>query len=335
MQPIDPDRSFGGWLRQQRRALDLTQEELARQVGCSAITLRKLEAEERRPSKQIAERLADVLQIAPDGRADFLRFARGDPFAAPAASITANQPAPTPAQRHNLPSALTRFIGREREMGEIRALLGAERLVTLTGAGGTGKTRLSQQVAAGMVDAFPDGAWLVELAPLAGPALVPQSLARVLGVRDVPGRSLTDLLLDDLRHKHLLLLLDNCEHLIQACADLADKLLSGCPRLTILATSREGLAIAGEVIYLVPSLSLPSLSADHSLERLAQSEAVQLFAERARLALPGFTVPRANSAAVAQICRNLDGIPLAIELAAARMKALDVNQIAARLDDRF
>src|SRR6266851_1625855 len=162
---MSSERSFGDWLRQRRRTLDLTQEELARQVGCSAITLRKLEAEERRPSKQIAERLTDVLHVPPEGRADFLRFARGDPFAAPGAPKAPDQPEPIQSPPHNLPSALTRFIGREREIGEISALLRAERLVTLTGTGGTGKTRLSQKVAAGLLDgiAYPDGIWLVEL----------------------------------------------------------------------------------------------------------------------------------------------------------------------------
>jgi predicted ATPase/DNA-binding XRE family transcriptional regulator len=328
-------RSFGEWLRQRRRALDLTQEELAQQVGCSAITLRKLEAEERRPSKQIAERLAEVLQVTPDDRADFLRFARGDPFAGPATPKTPDQPEPHETPHHNLPSPLTRFIGREREIGEIKALLGTERLVILTGTGGTGKTRLAQQVAVGLLDAFPDGAWQVELASLHDPALVPQVIANGLGLREMPGLPITAVLLDHLRPKRLLLLLDNCEHLIQVCAELAEMLLRACPQLSILATSREGLGITGVSAYLVPSLSLPDASQRDSIETLNRSEAARLFVERASTVLPGFALTNDNAPAVAEICRQLDGIPLAIELAAARVRVLRVEQIVALLDDRF
>jgi predicted ATPase len=306
-------------------------------VGCSAITLRKLEAEERRPSKQIAERLADVLHIALSDRADYLRFARGDPFSAPGAPHTPDQPAARPSPRHNLPSALTRFIGREREMGEIRALLGAERLVTLTGTGGTGKTRLAQQIAAGLLDAsaFPDGLWLVELASLADPALLPQAVANALGLKEMSGLSITAVLLDHLRPKQTLLLLDNCEHLIQACAELAETLLRACPQLSILATSREGLSITGESAYPVPPLSLPEASPHDSLDAVHRSEAARLFVERASAARPDFALTSDNAPAVTEICRQLDGIPLAIELAAARVKVLRVEQIAARLNDRF
>jgi predicted ATPase len=306
-------------------------------VGCSGITLRKLESEERRPSKQIAERLADVLSVPPEGRADFLRFARGDPFAAPDVPKFPDQPPPAQVPRHNLPSPLTRFIGREREMGEIRSLLGAERLVTLTGTGGTGKTRLALEVAAGRLDtaAFADGIWLVELAALADPALLPQAVANALGLREIPGLSITNGLLDHLRSKQLLLLLDNCEHLIQASAELAEKLLHACPHLSILATSREALGIAGERAYPVPSLSLPDSNQQDTLNALNRSEAGRLFVERAVAALPGFALSSDAAAAVAEICRQLDGIPLAIELAAVRVKVLDAEQIAARLNDRF
>ncbi len=344
---MSAERSFGDWLRQHRRALDLTQEELARQVGCSAITLRKLEAEERRPSKQIAERLAEVLQVPPAERADFLRFARGDPFAAPA-TIAAADPAaavpaaavtsaPPPAPQHNLPLQLTSFIGREKEIEAIRHLLATARLVTLTGAGGSGKTRLALQVAAALTDesAYPDGVWLIELAPLADPALVPHTVAAVLGVRVLPGQSPAELLISRLRPKRLLLLLDNCEHLIQASAELAQALLQACPHLNILATSRESMNIPGEATFVVPTLSVPAAQPNVLVEALAGYEAARLFVERAAAALPGFVVTPDNAAAVAQICRQLDGIPLAIELAAARMKVLSVEQIVARLDDRF
>jgi predicted ATPase/DNA-binding XRE family transcriptional regulator len=346
-----PQRSFGDWLRQQRRALDLTQEELSQRVGCSAITLRKLEAEERRPSKQIAERLAEVLKVAPDDRAAFLRFARGDPFAAPADAKSSSEQDRQPAPRHdntpallsgvphgyNLPLQLTSFIGRETEIADVKRLLSQARLVTLTGVGGTGKTRLALQVAAGQLDAsaIPDGVWLIELGALADPTLLCQTVAAVLGLREVPGRPLMDVLLDHLRRQRLLLVLDNCEHLIQGCAELAETLLRACPHLIILATSREALGVAGETTYHVPSLSLPDPDQIDAIDKVAQSEAARLFIQRAVATLPGFTVTSANAPAVAQICRRLDGIPLAIELAAARLRMLPVEQIASRLDDSF
>jgi predicted ATPase/class 3 adenylate cyclase len=241
---------------------------------------------------------------------------------------------------NNLPIQLTSFIGREREMMEVKRLLTNTRLLTLTGAGGFGKTRLSVQVAADLLDAFADGVWLVELAPLTDPTLVPQTVASVLGVREEPMRSLLAILTSYLRTKNLLLILDNCEHLIEACARLADVLLRACPNLRILATSREALGIPGETTWLVPSLSLPdrqyrpSVGADF-VTTLTQYEAVQLFIDRAVAVLPTFTITNQNAPAVAQICHRLDGIPLAIELAAVRVKVLSVEQIARRLDDRF
>jgi predicted ATPase/class 3 adenylate cyclase len=236
---------------------------------------------------------------------------------------------------HNLPVQLTSFIGREREMAEVRRLLATTHLLTLTGAGGSGKTRLALQIAADLVEEYTDGVWLVELAALSSPALVPQAVAAVLGVREEPGRPLTQTLADCLRPKSLLLLLDNCEHLLSACAPLISSLLSACAKLRILATSREGLSIVGEQTYRVPSLSLPDPNDLPPLESLRECEGVRLFVDRAILGQPTFTITEANAAGVAQVCRRLDGIPLAIELAAARVRALSVEQIAARLDDRF
>ena len=304
-------------------------------MGCSAITLRKLESEERRPSKQIAERLADILSVPPAERAAFLRFARGDPFAAPGDIQAPTPDEQPPAPRHNLPLQLTSFIGREKEIGEVTRLLSSARLVTLTGAGGSGKTRLALAVASGVLDQFPDGAWLVELAPLADPSLVPNAFVTVLGVRELPGQPLADLLVTYLRPKRLLLLLDNCEHVIQASADLAQKLLQACPYLTILATSREALNIPGEAASVVPSLSVPQDQTVVPVEDIARFEATQLFVERAAAALPGFSVTPANAAGITRICRQLDGIPLAVELAAARVKVLRIEQIVMRLEDRF
>jgi predicted ATPase/class 3 adenylate cyclase len=242
---------------------------------------------------------------------------------------------------HNLPVALTPFIGREREIEVIGRLLDKTRLLTLTGSGGIGKTRLLLQAAASLLSDFPDGAWLVELAPVADPALVVQTIAGSLGLRPQPDRPVFDALADFLRAKYLLLILDNCEHLIAACADAAERLLRQCPRLKIIASSREALGIAGETTYPVPSLSLPEAhpaglaASELDLIKLAQSEAVRLFVERAQAALPTFTLANDNAASVALICRRLDGIPLAIELAAARVRLLRVDQIATRLDDRF
>jgi predicted ATPase/class 3 adenylate cyclase len=241
---------------------------------------------------------------------------------------------------NNLPIQLTSFIGREKEMAEVKQLLLTARLLTLTGSGGTGKTRLSLQVAAEVLDDFANGVWLVELASLSDPALVPQAVTSTLGVREEPNRPLLATLTDYLRARQVLLILDNCEHLIEVCAQLADTLLHACPNLHILASSREALGIAGETTFNVPSLSLPDPkhlppAGAEFVPALTQYEAVQLFIERALSALPGFTVTNQNAPAVAQICYRLDGIPLAIELAAARVKMLHVEQIAIRLDDRF
>jgi predicted ATPase/DNA-binding SARP family transcriptional activator len=239
------------------------------------------------------------------------------------------------ASRHNLPVPLTSFIGREPVMAAVKRLLATTHLLTLTGAGGCGKTRLALQVAADRVEAYGDGVWLVELAALADHTLVPQAVAAVLGVREEPGRPLTATLMDSLRCRSLLLVLDNCEHLLSGCARLVESLLRACPRLRILATSREGLRVSGEQTYRVPSLSVPDPKCLPSPERLQESEAVRLFADRAGLSQPGFAVTAANAAAVVQVCRRLDGIPLAIEMAASRVKALPVEKIADRLDDRF
>ncbi len=236
---------------------------------------------------------------------------------------------------NNLPRQLTSFIGREREIAEVRRLLATARAVTLTGSGGCGKTRLALQVAADLVEEFTDGVWLVELAALSDPSLVLQSAATVLSVSEQPARSLAETLVDVLRSKSLLLVLDNCEHLVDACARFTEMMLRACPGLRILATSREALNIAGEATFRVPSLSLPERERALSLEHLVQYEAVRLFADRAGLARPGFAIAQRNASPVVQLCRRLDGIPLAIELAAARMKVLSVEQIAARLDDRF
>ncbi len=236
---------------------------------------------------------------------------------------------------HNLPIQLTSFIGRAREIAEVKALVSRDRLVTLTGPGGAGKTRLALQVAADVVEGYPNGVWLAEFAPIADLALVPKTVATALGVPEQPGRDMTQTLVDVLRPKSLLLVLDNCEHLLAACADLATALLRACPHVRILATSREGLGVPGEIFWQVLSLSLPDPRHLPPSEDLVLYEAVRLFVDRAMANAPGFALTRENAPAVAQVCLRLDGIPLAIELAAARVRVLAVEQIAARLDDRF
>jgi predicted ATPase/class 3 adenylate cyclase len=239
------------------------------------------------------------------------------------------------ARRHNLPAQITSFIGREREMAELKRLLAAHRLVTLTGSGGAGKTRLSLEVAAQNLDQFPDGAWLAELAPVTAPDLIPQILLSVFNLRGDSHRPPLEILIDHLGSKSALLLLDNCEHLVEGCARIAEALLSACPRLRVLATSREVLGIAGEVDYRVPSLGTPDPAHLPPLDELAGMDSVRLFLERASAVKSSFRLTPANASFVAQICSRLDGIPLAIELAASRVKALSPEQIASRLDDRF
>ena len=238
---------------------------------------------------------------------------------------------------------LTSFVGRECELADVQHLLATSRLVTLTGAGGCGKTRLAIQIAQTVSETFADGVWWVDLAPLRDPALVPQLVAQTLGVHPPPAQPLLEALLTFVRRKHLLLILDNCEHLIDACAQLSHHLLSQVSDLCILATSREPLALAGEMIYPLHGLAWPSAAGQTTYDRLSsgdaqdvlQYDAVRLFVERARAISPAFTITAGNAPAIVEICRRLDGIPLALELASARVNVLTVQQIAARLDDRF
>ncbi len=239
------------------------------------------------------------------------------------------------AHRHNIPIQMTSFVGRDREVADIKNALAKTRLVTLTGPGGCGKTRLALHVAGELVDAYQGGVWIVELASLSDPGLVLQTVAFTVGVREEPGRSPFDALADHLEPRHLLIVLDNCEHLLPATAELADRLLRVCPDVRILTTSREELRVGGELTYPVPSLPVPDLSRMPPLDHLAEYGAVRLFAERAAFALPGFELTAHNAVLVAGICHRLDGIPLAIELAAARVRVLSLEQIQARLDDRF
>jgi len=237
------------------------------------------------------------------------------------------------ATPNNLPQQVTSFIGRERELAEIKSLLEGAPLLTLLGMGGLGKTRLSLQIAADVLENYGDGVWFVDLAAITDPSLVPSAVAQVLSVREEPGKSLGQTLCEHVSERELLLVLDNCEHLIAACASLVNALLGSAPKVRILATSREGLHIPGEQIYHVLPLAAPDRNA--GVDVLLRSEAVQLFVERARLQKPGFLLTERDAPAIAEICVRLDGIPLALELAAARMRSLSIGDINARLNDRF
>ncbi len=239
------------------------------------------------------------------------------------------------AYKHNLPVQLTNFIGRQKELTQVREALVGNRLVTLLGPGGTGKTRLMIQAGAEVVQDYPDGVWLVELAALTDPALIAERVAAAVGAQEQPGRPMEAALGDFLRRKEALLLLDNVEHLVRESAGLAEFLLTHCPQLKILVTGREALFIGGEVTLQIPSLDLPSEAEAHEPEGLQACESVQLFLARVRSAVPDFRITMENAPAVAEIVRRLDGIPLALELAAARMRMMSAAQIAARLNDRF
>jgi len=241
-------------------------------------------------------------------------------------------PAATAQPKTNLPPALTSFIGREKEIAEIRGWLGAVRLLTLTGAGGCGKTRLALQVAGGVLSDYADGVWLVELAPLADARLVASAVVKVLALQPASGQDPVEALLDWIGPRRLLLILDNAEHLLEPCAELADRLLRRCAGLVLLVTSRERLGVDGELTYRVPSLSVPEGDTD---EAILTCEAVRLFVDRARLQRPTFEVTHADAASLAIICRRLDGIALAIELAAPRVRMMTLEELSQRIEDRF
>jgi non-specific serine/threonine protein kinase len=243
--------------------------------------------------------------------------------------------APPSGPEHNLPQQLTSFIGRGKESAQIEQLLAANRLVTLTGAGGCGKTRLALHVAGTLLDRYPDGLRLVELAPLSDPTLIVPALARALAVQEQAGRDLAETVVEWLESRQQLLLLDNAEHVLDACARRVETLLRRCPRLVVLVTSRERLGIAGELTYGVPSLSVPEARRETTRDDALAFEATRLFVERARLQRPEFDITDKDAAALASICRRLDGIALAIELAAPRVRMMSLEELGRRLDDRF
>jgi predicted ATPase/transcriptional regulator with XRE-family HTH domain len=360
---MQPPSSFGRWLKLRRLALELTQRDLGNLVGCAATTIRKIEADERRPSRQLAERLAGHLAIPVDEQIAFIKAAR-----ATRASSTLSHPAPSAAQaplqmtRHvhqHLPTTTRPLIGREHELATVQELLLRDtvQLVTLTGAGGVGKTQLALAVAAALIAPpanrgvqedeghrgeamFLHGVYFVDLAPIRDPQLMAMTIAQTLGVREDVEQPLVDALLAFLRPKRLLLLLDNLEHLLDA-APLVTHLLDAASGLKILATSRAALRLSGEHEFTVPPLecppdslaSLPALRADTA--GLLRYAAIRLFVERAQAVAHAVALTDADLLAVASICRRLDGLPLAIELAAARTKVVSPAALLALLEPRL
>ena len=240
-----------------------------------------------------------------------------------------------PTPKHNLPYQVTSFIGRQQEIAQLKELVTANRLVTLTGAGGAGKSRLAMEVAGQRLDAFADGVWLVELAALSDAKVLPQAVATALTINEQPARPMIETLGDYLASKKLLLVLDNAEHLIDACARLVDVVLPRSPDAAVIVTSRERLGIAGELTYRVPSLRVPGPGDHLAPDALLTYEGVRLFVDRARLLSPEFSITSENAASLASICYHLDGIPLAIELAAPRLRSMSVEELSQGLDQRF
>ena len=337
------EQSFGYWLRLKRKSLDLTREGLAERVGYSAATIKKLEEEERRPSAQMVEKLAEIFTIPPNEQPAFLRFARGEldsyiPEMGEDApwNISANLP------RSNLPIMVTSLIGREKEIAEVhRYLLSSDvHLVTLTGPPGIGKTRLSIESARRALPDFSQGVFFVALAPLDSPALIPVTVAQAMGYVGAGNVSTMEQLKEGIGNKQLLIVLDNCEHLIEDVASLATSLLSVCPRLKILATSRESLRVPGEWLYPVPALDVPVLDSAGEdsfvdIDAVVNFAALTLFAERARAVRPSFALDAENIKAISAVCKQLDGMPLAIELVAARMRLITPQALSERLHAEF
>jgi predicted ATPase len=325
-----PRTAFGALLRGHRQAAGLTIAELAERTGLSTRGIADLERGARRsPYRDTLQRLEQALQLDDRERVTLHAAARR------VAALPAAEAPPNDIGSTRLSTPLTSFVGRRWEVAEVLRLLQTTRLLTLAGTGGIGKTRLAVEVAATVAGEREGGVTFVDLAPLTEPALVPHTLARALYVRERPNRSVVDALAGAVGARAMLIVLDNCEQVVAACGEVAETLLRACPALQILATSREPLGIAGETTWRVPSLAVPDRQTAGSLESLAQYGAVQLFVERACAVRPDFALTLRNMAAVIEVCRRVDGMPLAIELAAARMRVLSLEEIAARMQDHY
>lgn len=336
-------------LRALREASGVTQEGWAARLGYGRRTIQRWEHAELAPDARAAEaliRLCADLGLFREYRrgaligltvtADWLKALLGDArIGAADLQIQTRERASAASVRPVLPTPLTTFVGREQEQAEIRQLLGKTRLLTITGVGGVGKTRLAIEVARTVSAEFADGIWLVDLAPIDDPRLVPQAVAAVLGVREQPDRALLATLADRLRDRKLLVLLDSCEHIVAGCAEVVAVLLQECPELCFLATSRVVLSVSGEVVLSVPPLAVPDLNHDPAPETVVRSDAAQLFVQRARAVASTFTLTNETSLTIAEVCVRLDGLPLAIELAAAWMRVLPPKELLRRLADPF
>jgi predicted ATPase/DNA-binding XRE family transcriptional regulator len=328
---MDQALSFAHALKQHRKAHDLTQQELANEVGCSVVTIQRIEQGKLRPSRQIAQRLTVILSIPSDERERFVLLARRVPLE-DASEAQVDVVTGVRSSRSILPVPLTPLIGRVQEVAAVCAALtdNSVRLLTLNGPAGTGKTRLALQVATYIATSFANGVVFVELAPITDPKLVVTSIAQALQIPETAGQSLMVTLQRSLRDKHLLLILDNFEQVV-AAAPLLAELLATAPRLKMLLTSRVVVGIYGEHTFLVPPLALPDLRNLPPCDQVLQIEAVRLFVERAQAAKPGFRLTDANAQAVCEICHCLDGLPLALELAAAHVRLLHPQALLERL----
>ena len=330
--------SFGEWLKRQRMGRGLTRDQLAYQISCAAVTLQKIESEERRPSAQIVTRLAEIFEIPKNEQTNFLKYARGDWRYAPG-ELTDESPWLTAKRtaHTNLPASVTALIGREGQLAEIHGyLLRAEiRLVTLIGPPGMGKTRLSIEAARQSLSNFPDGVFFVALAPVDDPSLIASTTRQALGYVENQKLTADQQLREGIGERQMLIVLDNCEHLIQDVAEFASGLLSACSRLKILATSREALRVPGEWLFSVPVLGVPKEDSPVNMDSAAQFPALTLFAERARAVRSDFVLSPDNIRTIAEICASLDGLPLAIELIAAQMRLLSPHALLERLNEKF
>ncbi|MBV8149047.1 MAG: helix-turn-helix domain-containing protein, partial [Candidatus Eremiobacteraeota bacterium] len=325
---------FGTLLRRYRIAAGLSQEALAERARVSTNGISALERGYRRtPQRETLALLVGALALDEEQRREFEAAARSEETRRIGTSAVAAGPWQR-SIRSNLPLALTSLIGREHDVTEVADLLGHRRLLTLVGSGGVGKTRVALQVGADRLDGSNDGVWFVDLAPLSDPASVINTIASTLGLHEQGERPMLDVLLQYLRPRRLLLILDNCEHVIEEAARTADAILRAAPHVRLLATSREALRIGGEHVYRVPSLDVPS-EGSIAVEDALRYGAVALFAERAAASDAKFRLTDESAPIVAEICRRLDGIALAIELAAARVKVLAPHQLAKKLDERF